>query len=207
MLSDYLWLSIWWAAYCAIHSALISIRAKDIFQRLLGAGYRFYRLSYNLFSLIALVPLLLYSRSPRIQGPILFAWDGGWRILQGLLILAAAALIIGGARHYSIGQFLGIQQIRSKLNPGAMTESGVFDSSGVLGFVRHPWYTGVFFLLWAGDQNMASIVVHAVLSAYLVIGTLLEEQKLVFEFGDKYRKYQEEVSIFIPLKWMKRKLS
>jgi hypothetical protein len=39
-----------------------------------------------------------------------------------------------------------------------------------------------------------------------VIGTFLEERKLVREFGDRYRKYQAEVSMFIPLKWLQTKL-
>lgn len=42
------------------------------------------------------------------------------------------------------------------------------------------------------------------LSAYLVIGALLEERRLVAEFGDAYRRYQEKVSIGFPLKWLSR---
>jgi protein-S-isoprenylcysteine O-methyltransferase Ste14 len=70
--------------------------------------------------------------------------------------------------------------------------------------------------LWAYPASMVSGRIHSaldkrseyrihynqpVLSAYLVIGTLLEERKLVLEFGDKYREYQRQVSMFIPLKW------
>jgi protein-S-isoprenylcysteine O-methyltransferase Ste14 len=87
-----------------------------------------------------------------------------------------------------------------------MTESGEIDSSGVLGVVRHPWYVAVFILLWARDLDQAGITVSLVLSAYLVVGTLLEERKLVLEFGDKYRMYQRQVSMFIPLKWLRSKL-
>jgi methanethiol S-methyltransferase len=45
-----------------------------------------------------------------------------------------------------------------------------------------------------------------ILSAYLVIGTLLEERKLILEFGDKYRLYQRQVSMFIPLKWLRSRI-
>ncbi len=121
------------------------------------------------------------------------------------LALLAAVLIIGGARHYSMSLFIGLQQIRSNRLAGAMTKSGELDSSGVLGLIRHPWYLAVFILIWANDLNVATIVVNAVLSAYLVIGTLLEEKKLVLEFGDIYREYQRNVSMFIPLKWLNPK--
>ena len=105
-----------------------------------------------------------------------------------------------------MSQFLGIPQIRSKHSQGALTESGDIDTTGVLSVVRHPWYVAVFILLWASDLNMAAIVVNVVLSAYLVIGTLLEERKLVIEFGDKYQKYQKKVSMFVPLKWLKSEI-
>jgi beta-lactamase class D len=44
--------------------------------------------------------------------------------------------------------------------------------------------------------------VNLVLSAYLVIGTLLEERKLMLEFGKEYRDYQGRVSMFLPIKWL-----
>jgi protein-S-isoprenylcysteine O-methyltransferase Ste14 len=103
-------------------------------------------------------------------------------------------------------QFLGIRQISQERSGGAMTESGEFDSSGVLGAVRHPWYLALFIVLWARDFNLAEITINMVLSIYLVIGTLLEERKLVLEFGDKYKVYQRQVSMFIPLKWLGSKL-
>ncbi len=87
-----------------------------------------------------------------------------------------------------------------------MTESGEFDSSGVLSVVRHPWYLAVFILIWAQDLDPVRITVNAVLSVYLLIGTLLEERKLVLEFGNKYKTYQRQVSMFIPLKWLRSKL-
>jgi protein-S-isoprenylcysteine O-methyltransferase Ste14 len=71
-------------------------------------------------------------------------------------------------------------------------ESGKFDSTGVLGVVRHPWYLAVFILLWARDLSPTQIIINVILSAYLVIGTLLEERKLVLEFGDKYKEYQRQ---------------
>ena len=42
------------------------------------------------------------------------------------------------------------------------------------------------------------IVVNMVLTAYIIVGTILEEKKLVLEFGDTYIKYQKEVPMLIP---------
>jgi len=128
------------------------------------------------------------------------------RILQYGLIASAAILAIAATRHYSLLQFLGIQQILQGKAGKAMTGSGKFDSAGVLGVVRHPWYLAVFILLWARDLSLTEIMINMILSAYLVIGTFLEERKLVLEFGENYKLYQQRVSMFIPLQWLKARL-
>jgi len=201
---NYILLSFLWIAWCVIHSALISVTVTDLVKRTMGDKYRFYRLLFDTFSVVTFVPLLIYSRLLRTEP--LFTWVGYMRIVQYCLIILAAVLLLTGARHYSILQFLGIQQILRKRSGLSLTESGEFDSSGVLSVVRHPWYLAVFILLWMRDLYPVGIIVNAVLSVYLLIGTLLEERKLVLEFGDKYKLYQRQVSMFIPLKWLRAKL-
>jgi protein-S-isoprenylcysteine O-methyltransferase Ste14 len=39
------------------------------------------------------------------------------------------------------------------------------------------------------------------------MGTILEEQKLVEEFGDEYRAYQKKVSMLFPMKWILNKMN
>ncbi len=206
MSGNYLLLALLWTFYCVVHSALISITVTGFIKRVLAGRYRFFRLFFNLFSAVTLVPLVMYSHSSRFQTAVLFAWNGYWRIPQYCLIALAALLAVTGARHYSMRQFLGIQQALNNRAGRAMTESGGLDRTGVLGVVRHPWYVAVFLLIWANDLNTAAIMVNLVLSAYLVIGTLLEERKLRVEFGREYLQYQEDVSMFIPLKWLRARV-
>jgi protein-S-isoprenylcysteine O-methyltransferase Ste14 len=202
MTSACLFLALLWAVYCAVHSALISIPVTSWFKAALAGKYRFYRLFFNVFSLATLIPLVMYSHSAVFSSEPLFAWRGYWGIARYALAGLGVVLFVAGARHYSLPQFLGIQQIRREPPRGGMTGSGDFDDTGVLGLVRHPWYVAVFVLLWTSDLNAASITVNLVLSAYLIVGTLLEERKLTVEFGEEYRSYQARVSMFIPLKWL-----
>jgi protein-S-isoprenylcysteine O-methyltransferase Ste14 len=37
-----------------------------------------------------------------------------------------------------------------------------------------------------------------IIAIYLPIGIIFEEQKLVKEYGDRYKKYQKEVPMLIP---------
>lgn len=51
------------------------------------------------------------------------------------------------------------------------------------------------------------MVVNVVLTAYILIGTVLEERKLALEFGDEYKEYQKKVSMFLPAKWVRSRLN
>jgi protein-S-isoprenylcysteine O-methyltransferase Ste14 len=55
--------------------------------------------------------------------------------------------------------------------------------------------------------DISVIIVNVILTSYLIVGTHLEEKKLVMEFGEKYLIYQKRVSMLIPYKWLKSALS
>ena len=102
--------------------------------------------------------------------------------------------------------FLGINQIHKDVNHGLINNSGMIDKSGIMGMVRHPFYSGSFLLIWAGNLDTTRLIINIILSIYLVVGTILEEQKLIAEFGDVYRNYQKEVSMLFPWKYIMRKI-
>ena len=59
-------------------------------------------------------------------------------------------------------------------------------------------YLALIIYLWCQTFSLSDIVVNTILTLYILIGTRLEENKLVMEFGDPYVKYQQEVPMFIP---------
>ena len=183
---------------------MISETATGFLKRRLGDSFRFYRLFFNSIAILTLIPVLWYSHS--LRQAAIFRWEGVWVVPQYLLLGCGILLVVAGGRHYSLGQFVGISQLRGASSGGLATGGGI-DSSGVLGLVRHPWYTAVVLLLWARDLDMAALVGNGVLTVYIVVGTLLEERKLVHEFGDAYRSYQGRVSMFLPLKWIRRRIA
>jgi protein-S-isoprenylcysteine O-methyltransferase Ste14 len=183
---------------------MISETATGFLKRRLGDSFRFYRLFFNAVALLTLIPVLWYAHSLRREA--IFRWEGVWLVPQYLLLACGILLVAAGGKHYSLGQFVGISQLRGASCGGLATGGGI-DSSGVLGLVRHPWYTAVVLLLWAGDLDMTALVGNGVLTVYIVAGTLLEERKLVREFGDAYRSYQGRVSMFVPLKWIRSRIA
>jgi protein-S-isoprenylcysteine O-methyltransferase Ste14 len=60
-------------------------------------------------------------------------------------------------------------------------------------------YSCILALLWARPEMMADGFLLAILwSSWLVVGTVLEERDLVADFGDVYRRYQQQVPMLVP---------
>ncbi len=203
--SAYLTVALVWSAYLALHSAMISVTMTEYLKRTLGDGYRFYRLFFNLIALATLVPVVVYSRS--VKGEMLFAWEGPLAYLKWAVFAGGVLLFVAGSLHYDMLQFLGVRQIREGARHALMSRSGELDASGILGLIRHPYYTATILLFWAGDITVTSLVVNVVVTVYVVIGTFLEERKLTLEFGDSYRHYQARVPMFVPFKWLRTRLA
>jgi protein-S-isoprenylcysteine O-methyltransferase Ste14 len=185
-----------WTLWCTAHSLLISVRAASFLKDRLGDGYRYARIAFNLFALLSLVPVLGYSHS--IAGEPFIRWEGFWRILQFVMLGLSCWLFAAGARAYDLRQALGIRQIEEHESSRGITRSGGIETSGILGQVRHPWYSGAILLLWSRNIDSAALVTNVVLTTYLIIGTHLEERKLTLEFGEEYAEYQKRVPMLIP---------
>jgi methanethiol S-methyltransferase len=199
--TNYLILSLFVIAWCVLHSAMISASVIGYLRKNFGAIFRFYRIFFNLVAILTLIPVSLFAYSIRTQ-PI-FHWSGYLRIGQVFLLVASVLLFFLGGRHYDVRQLLGIKQIKEGTSNKAITDSGELDTSGVLGITRHPWYLATIILIWVRQLDVSAIFVNVILTSYLIVGTYLEENKLVREFGEKYLIYQKRVSMLIPYKWLK----
>ncbi|MCJ7538501.1 MAG: isoprenylcysteine carboxylmethyltransferase family protein [Desulfobacterales bacterium] len=193
-----------WGAWCFLHSFLIIPAVTGFVRKRFEKAYRYYRIFYNFIALVTLIPVLVYSFS--IKGLPVFRWEGPFRIVQGLLVISALLLFIGGARRYDLAQLLGIRQVREDSACSILTDDCRLDTGGILGMVRHPWYAGGILIVWARNLDMAALLTSLIITGYFFIGTFLEERKLLAEFGEEYIDYQQRVSMIFPFKWVIQKL-
>ena len=128
------------------------------------------------------------------------------RIGQVILLGIAVLLIFLGGRHYDARQVLGIKQIREGISNKVITDTGELDTSGVLDITRHPWYLATILFIWARQLDVSAILVNVILTSYLIVGTYLEEKKIIGKIGERYLTYQKRVSMLIPYKWLKSKI-
>ena len=193
----YLLITVMWAGYCALHSYLISIGFTNLMNRLLKKYYAFYRLFYILISLFLLIPLINYTG--QLDNKVIIVYGHYLDILRYLLIYGSLFMFFWAFFFdYDSLSFFGIRQI---INFGKIKEikpSDEIKKSGLLGMMRHPMYLALIIYLWCQTSKMADIVVNIVLTIYIIIGTILEEKKLVLEFGETYIQYQKEVPMIIP---------
>ena len=189
-------LALLWISWCVLHSLLITGTLNEWIQKQGGFLQGSYRIVYILFSTITLVPVLWYQYT--LPQQLLFSWSGPWRILQGVLLVYAFIMFYGGKQVYDSNYFLGLRQWRNYRRKQE-TAHLPFTCHGILRYVRHPWYSGGLAFLWGlGPLTDVTLMVRMILSLYLVIGTLLEERKLVRELGKPYRHYCRQVPMLIP---------
>jgi len=189
-------LTLLWISWCTLHSLLITGRLNAWIRKKGGLLQGLHRLVYVTFSLLSLIPILWYQYS--LPQQLIFSFNGPCRILQGLLILYALIMFYGGKKVYDSDYVLGISQWRS-YQSRQQPQPVPFACKGVLRYVRHPWYSGGLAFLWGlGPLTDVTLLVRIILTLYLVIGTLLEEQKLVRELGKVYQEYCRQVPMLIP---------
>jgi protein-S-isoprenylcysteine O-methyltransferase Ste14 len=203
---DLHFLGLLWILWCMLHSLMITRTVTGFLAGMLGDMFKYYRIFYNITAVITLLPLLVLTRN--MHSEAVFVWQGYWLIARILLLAAAALLFWAGARRYDMGYFLGIRQVLSGTAHTLLSDSEEFSTIGVFGLTRHPWYLASFLLIWSILPAYAptDLVVAAVLSLYLLVGTVLEEGKLLAEYGDRYRSYQRQVSMLLPWKWLQAKV-
>ncbi len=192
-------------AWCALHSAMISVSVTRTLQKHVGSSYRYYRLFFNFVAVVSLIPIIVYQHS--LKDEPLFEWQGYFRVLQILFISLGIIFFLLGAKKYDAQRFFGFAQLKDSESRQSMAATPDLDTSGIHRLVRHPWYTALLLLLWSRPLDIATLVINSVFSLYLIIGSLLEERKLVMEFGESYIRYQKDVSMLLPFKWLRSKIT
>lgn len=190
-------LALGWLAYAALHSLLAALAVKAWVTRRRPGFAPWYRLAYNAFASIALLPLLWATYA--LPGDWLWRLTGAAAWLANGLALAALAGFYLSTRDYDMDEFLGLKPLREQRRD-AVEHDGLYISP-FHRHVRHPWYAFGLLLIWTRDMNAPFLVSAVAMTLYFVIGSRLEERKLVAHFGDAYREYCARVPGLLPLPW------
>ena len=186
-----------WLLYFGLHSLLASLWLKRRVARAHPDWMPAYRLFFNLFAPGLLLPPIALTYWD--TEPWLWAWTGpGWWLANGFA-MAALFGFLWSLRWYDSSEFLGLRQWRGGLTSVEDQES--FQLSPLHRFVRHPWYSLGLVLVWTRNMDPAFLVTAVMISLYFILGSRLEERKLLVYHGEVYRRYRRLVPGLIPLPW------
>jgi len=196
-IAELLALAIAWLAYGTLHSLLASLRCKAWFRARWPQQMHGYRIAFNVSAVALLVPVLVFERS--LDAIPLWAWAGSAKIIALSLMAVAILCFIWSTRYYDMPHFIGTRQWHRKKSTN--DDEGTFTISPLHRFVRHPWYSLALVILWTRDIESSTLLSNLMISGYFIIGAKLEENKLIAQFGDRYREYQRRVPGIVPQPW------
>ncbi len=189
-----IYMGVLWLVYYGLHSAFATDRIKSFFARRFPLVAKWYRLIFIVFAAVnflLLVRLHLVVPSRELFESIF------WIKIIGALFVVLAVTILG----------LSLREFRGTPVFGDIME----DSSGprlikvgIYAIIRHPMYFAILpgvialFLYFPCWKNA---LFGLITGLYVIIGTLLEEHKLIRRYGAVYLAYREKTSMLIPYLW------
>lgn len=183
--------------YFILHSLSASLWAKRRVAACCPALVPYYRLLFNVLAILLAIPLAYLAW--RYPGEPLWQWQGiAGHIADGIGLLALLALLYS-LRLYDMREFAGVRQAAGRVHE--IRDMEHFRISPMHRYVRHPWYFLILLLLWSRDMSSNQLLIYALVSLYLFIGSRLEERKLIAYHGRVYEAYRQRVAGLFPLPW------
>lgn len=196
-MNDVFLLSLTWLAYFVIHSLLASLTVKQWVAHMRPDCMPGYRLFFNISATLLLAPPLVMTFT--FRGEPLWQWSGVGFWLANGLALAAIGGIFWSMRYYDGQEFLGLRQLRNRVR--SVEDQENLHISPAHRYVRHPWYFLSLLLIWSRDMDPAFLTSALAMTMYFIIGSRLEERKLMQYHGAAYKEYRSKVAGLLPLPW------
>lgn len=179
--------------YFALHSVLANQSIKHFLQKIISPTY--YRLFFNSTALGLLIPIVyIYFQLTEIH---LFKAPIWFTAASYLVLVIGVVLLIFAFRQYNFGEFSGMDALQKEQQSKPIT----LQKTGLNSFVRHPLYFATLLVFWSlffARPTDVMLILAVIATLYIYIGTKLEEQKLVVQFGQDYLDYQKAVPMLLP---------
>ena len=192
MVLSHIILSIAWILYCFLHSVFASLAFKEFMKRSMGAYFKIYRLYYTLFAFAGFAAIIYYLFIlPSFR---IFQINVTTIIIGGIITTLGGVIVISCIWKY----FFQLSGLRSLMEERKGNELMI---AGLHKYVRHPLYTGTFIFiwgLWILIPSASLMISNIIITIYTLIGIWFEEKKLIEEFGEAYKSYQQKVPMIIP---------
>ncbi|MBK5292853.1 MAG: isoprenylcysteine carboxylmethyltransferase family protein [Acidobacteriia bacterium] len=181
--------------FAAQHSVMARQGFKKWWTRIIPKQAE--RSTFVLASSLALI--LLYAEWRPIAGTLWRVEDPtGAKVLEGVFGLGWFLVLTGTfmINHFDL---FGLRQVWENFR-GQTPQPIGFQTPYLYKYARHPIYLGFLIGFWATPQMSYGHLMFAVgTTGYILLGIYFEERDLVHFHGNRYRRYQEQVPMLVPL--------
>lgn len=181
-----------WLLFGILHSVLAAEWFKRLMQRRLGGGYKYYNFAYSVFAMLTLIGILIFQFN--MPSRLLYVAPNWVKLLLWLPVLAGLLIMAVVIKKYFFS-LSGISVFYKHQPPVALEQGGLNR------YVRHPLYFGTLLFVWGVFfvvPFLNGLLACIVITLYTVWGAILEEKKLVKQFGEQYIIYKRQVPMLIP---------
>lgn len=194
---------LYFGGFALIHSILATDYIKGKAEKIFRERFPFYRILYSILSVITFAPAFYIWIKYAGSTSLVYSIPQWLYPLVIFIRLAGIGLLVYAFVQTGILEFMGIRQLVEK----PAVSGNVLVTKRAYGMVRHPIYTGGILVLFTKiDMTILDFTAVVLISVYLIVGAFIEEKRLLREFGGNYRLYQQQVSMFIPIKWILKKV-
>jgi methanethiol S-methyltransferase len=183
------------------HSFLASNWMKEyVSYHASGNVMRYYRIGYNLFAGLSFIPVItLFFFLP---DQLIFKLPFPWMMITSLCQVAVLLSLLIGLHRTGSLDLAGLSQLfgSSPDQPANLKTTGIYH------LIRHPIYSAGLAFIWLMPvMTRNSLAMDIGLTAYIIIGAIFEERKLVLAFGKEYTHYQMSTPMLVPFfNWNKK---
>lgn len=186
--------------FASSHSLLAAFDVKKRLTEKIGPKIAFYRLFYNISSILIFVAVYYLAPKPNLLiYDLQFPYD---LVIFGVQVLGIVGFFWAGS-YINMKEFLGISQIKRyyegsyKLDD--LDEYHELIVRGPFKLSRHPiYFFSIIVLGFRSSMDLFYLIFFISMAVYFYVGSVYEERSLEKRYGDVYSQYKKNVPRLIP---------
>ena len=182
------------------HSVMAAFNVKEKITKQVGNKIAFYRLFFNVSSILIFITIYGLSPKPNV---IIYDLQFPYDIIIFVIQVIGLIGFVWVTFFIDVKEFLGITQIQRYLNGTYsledLDEKQELHIQGPFKYSRHPvYFYSIIFLGFRPTMDLFYFVFFICMVIYFYVGSIFEERNLEKKFGELYTEYKKNVPRLIP---------